>query len=132
MPMTKFSLTVLPEEYAVCRLAPTEDVPGWAHQAKFFSITKTDDELSIVAPFAAIPAGIKSAGPWRVLKVNGPLDFSMLGIFSDLSPTLENAGVPICMISTFDTDYVLVQTERLSDAIKAVESNGHSVSDASV
>jgi len=66
-------------------------------------------------------------GPWRALKVEGPLDFSLTGILAGLSAALSNANISLFAISTFDTDYMLVREETLDAAIQALRGAGYRV-----
>ena len=125
------TLELLPDSYAVCRLAPDCALPDWACGTHFLSITRTADELSIVCPDARVPAGVKSRSNWRTLKVRGPLDLSQLGILSSLASPLAAGGVSIFAISTYDTDYVLVAAHDLSRATAILVSHGHQVQSSS-
>src|SRR5689334_17000561 len=116
MPLT---LSVLPGDFAVVRLGPTDPLPAWATTSSFFSITRTADELSIVAPESAVPAGVRSETGWRALKLHGPFDFALTGVLSSVLAPLADAKISIFAVSTFDTDYVLVRTSALSAAIAA-------------
>lgn len=115
-------MKILKEQYGVCRLKNTEDT-NWA-KGEFVSITNTQDECSVVCPKACIPEGIKYEGPWSVLKVEGPLDFALIGILSFISNTLANAGISIFAISTYDTDYILVKSEKINEAKKCLQDVG--------
>jgi len=64
---------------------------------------------------------------WSGLVVEGQLDFSLTGILSAISEPLARAGIPIFAVSTYDTDYVFMKTDRYTDAIAALESAGHTV-----
>ena len=120
--ITKLTLSILPERIAVCRLAPDTPFPVWAvAHAGFISISRTSDELSIVCPEAQVPAGIKAEKGWRVFKVEGVLDFSLTGILATLLQPLAEHQISIFAISTFDTDYILVKEEKLTDAIAALK-----------
>src|SRR5436853_4708316 len=102
------TLQVLPGLLAVCRLSPSQAVPEFVLRLPFWSITRTEDELSIVLPEAlASPSWRQEAG-FRALKVRGPLDFGMIGVLSRLTTAIAGAGVSLFSLSTFDTDYVLV------------------------
>lgn len=115
---------------AVCRLPPTAPVPDWADVADpLVSITRTADELSIVAPQGAVPPGVPSEDGWCALAVRGPLDFALTGILAGLALPLAEAGVPIFVVSTYETDWLLVREGHLDDAITALEDAGHRVSD---
>ena len=113
--------------YGVCRLSKEQAIPKWAIDSPFFSITKTLDELSIVCPQNNIPSDIKCERDWKVLKVLGPLDFSLIGILASISGALAKKGVSIFAISTFDTDYILVKESSLANAIEALRQEGYSI-----
>lgn len=127
--MTKSILTMqlMKETYGVCRLDSGESIPEWASRGKFFSITRTEDELSVVCDEQAIPERVKCEKDWRVLKVLGPLDFSLIGILSSISSILAEEKISIFAISTYDTDYILVKEKDLKQGIKALEANRYKV-----
>lgn len=114
-------------EYSLCRLAPEKTIPDWVYSSPFFSIAKTSDELSIVCESKWVPVEEKQNGHWRLLKILAVLDLSLTGITAQFSTALANAGVNICVIATYNTDYVLVKAEKLSAAIKALENAGFTV-----
>jgi uncharacterized protein len=121
-------LDLLRDEFAIARLDGATCVPDWARSeepAEFLSITRTCDELSIVCESARVPTGIAAERGWRCVKVEGPLDFSLVGVLAALAEPLSRAGVPIFAISTFDTDYVMLKAMNLETAIAALESAGH-------
>ncbi|KPL88418.1 ACT domain-containing protein [Ardenticatena maritima] len=124
------TLSLLPHVLGVCRLDAESAIPAWATQDAFFSITRTADELSIVCPAALIPAGVTAETGWRCLKVHGPLDFSLVGVLRSIAEPLAQAGISIFAISTYDTDYVLVQADALPRAIEALRRAGHRVNEA--
>ena len=117
------NIKVLKDRYAICRLEPEDMVPLWVDTKNFISITRTEDELSIVCIDKNIPNEIKSEKGWRVLKVEGPLDFSLIGILSDISGILAKEKISIFVVSTFDTDYILVKEENLVNSIKVLSDN---------
>lgn len=118
-------LEVLPGRMAVCRLEADSPVPVWAKGQALFSLTWTADEFSMVCDEDSVPENIPAERGWRVLKVQGPLAFSMVGVLAELSGLLAGAGVSIFALSTFDTDYILVKEERLETAIQALRHRGH-------
>lgn len=122
-------LLVLPGTFAICRLAPDEPIPNWA-TGEFVSVTRTTDELSIVCDDDHVPADAAAERCWRCLRVAGTLDFSETGVLASLSEPLAVAGVSIFVVSTFDTDYLLVRENSLSDAIVAFQKAGHAVDEA--
>lgn len=122
-----YRLIVLDERLAVCRLGVGEGVPERAQGRSLFSITRTSEELSIVCDEASVPESVISERGWRALKVQGPLVFSMIGVMAELSHILAAAQVSIFVLSTYDTDYVLVKEEKLAKAVAAFVREGHRV-----
>lgn len=121
-------LALLPGEYGVCRLSPDQDLPQWVWRQKaFLSITYTSDELSIVCPLPSVPAGVPCEKIWKVIKVQGPLDFSLIGILAALTAPLAAGGISIFAVSTFDTDYLLVKEGDVIRAREILEQHGHNV-----
>jgi hypothetical protein len=120
--MTEKILTMklLKEKYGVCRLDKNELIPEWAQKSNFFSITRTSDELSIVCSQKDIPSGIKFEGDWKILKIEGPLDFSLVGILASISRILAQKGISIFAISTYDTDYILVKDDDMDTSIESL------------
>ncbi len=125
--MPGLSLQVLPERYGVARLSPQHDLPEWAVQGSFYSITRTTDELSIVCMERNIPKGLTCEKGWLCMKVLGPLDFSLVGIMANLSSALAQVGVSLFAISTYDTDYLLVKADSSDTSTAALAAAGHTV-----
>jgi hypothetical protein len=114
------TMKLLKEKYGVCRLNKTDLIPDWAQSEGFFSITRTSDEVSIVCSQDNIPGDIKCEKDWKVLKIEGPLDFSLIGILSSISTILAQKGISIFAISTYDTDYILVKNNDIDNAIESL------------
>jgi len=125
--MSNLALSVLPDALAICRLSSDVPKPDWALAGDFFSITRTADELSIVCPQSNVPPEIQCDRDWRCLKVEGPLDLSLIGILASLTVPLARMGICIFVVSTYDTDYVLVKEKRLEEAVLVLSQEGHHV-----
>ena len=108
LPERPLKLHVLGGHMSVCRLHPESAVPEWAVKGGFFSITRTRDELSVVCLEEGVPGGVRSEGGWRALGLEGPIEFSEVGVLASVASPLAEAGVGIFAVSTFDTDFVLV------------------------
>lgn len=122
MKSPKLSLSVLPRRLAICRLGKDDPIPGWLTKGgEFFSITRTLDELSIVCEESVVPAEVRAEKGWRAFKIEGPLDLSLTGILASLTSPLAAAEISVFAISTSDTDYLLVKSERLEEAIAALK-----------
>lgn len=123
--MPKQTLKVLSETFAIHRLEADATVPSSVFKYPVYFIGKTPDELSIVLPQSATLPSIETDSDWRALKVLGPLSLSLVGIMSEISSVLSNARVSIFVLSTFDTDFVLVKQEQLNTAKQALIKNGY-------
>jgi hypothetical protein len=121
------TLELVAGSYAVARLDPGERLPDWAGGGPFVSITRTDVELSVVCPQEAVPPGVRAERGWRCLRVAGPLGFGMTGILASLAGPLASSGVSIFVVSTYDTDYLLLQERDLDRGIDALGRAGHIV-----
>jgi hypothetical protein len=121
-------LVILPEKLAVCHMAPEQEIPAWVWQRRtLLSITYTRDELSLVCTQDSVPPEVVSEQGWRAFQVQGPLDFSLTGILAALAGPLATGGIPIFVLSTFETDYILVREQHLSAAKALLEQEGHLV-----
>jgi hypothetical protein len=120
-------LFALDELYAVVRLDPDSDVPAWARNGHFWSVTRSESELSVVCRQDDVPPDASAERGWCALEVAGPLDFSLTGVVSSLVTPLADAGIPLFVLSTFETDYLLVREHDLHRSVDALTSAGHSV-----
>lgn len=124
------AIVPLAGEYAVCRLPPTAGLPGWA-VGELVAVTRTPDELSVVCPAAAVPPHAVAERGWQAFRVAGTLDFAETGIVAGLTVPLAAAGIPVFVVSTYDTDYLLVAAGRAAAAVVAWRGAGHTVADPS-
>lgn len=124
--LRRLQLSLLPESFAIVGLPPKADIPQWATQGPFFSVTRSSDELSIVVEESLVPANVQSQSGWRVMKVDGPFVLTEVGVLASLAGPLAAAKISSFVISTFDTDYLLVASENLAAAVSSLERAGHS------
>lgn len=120
-------LTLLDDTLAVCRLTADAPVPAWAWTGEVASVTRTRDELSVVCRADAVPEDVAAERGWRCLEVEGPLDFALTGILAALASPLAAAGIPVFVVSTHDTDFLMVKAEKLESALEALRGAGHRV-----
>jgi len=115
---------------AFARIAAGEE-PSWDWRTgPLASITYTDSEISVVCAFDAVPAGVVKQGPLTAFEIAGPLDFTMVGVLSGLLEPLARQGVSILALSTYDTDWILVETDRSEDAAAIWKRGGNTVAPA--
>ena len=118
-------LDLIPDTLAVSRLSPDAEYPEWLGEGELRAYLRTADEVTVVGEEADVPEGILSEVGWRALKVRGPLDFSMVGVLATLVNPLAEAGISVFVLSTYDTDYVLVKEVVLDRALAALRRVGH-------
>ncbi len=113
---TEFSLTLLKEKLAICRFDPGNDIPGWALAGhSFYSITRTPEEISVVLPQRNITEKESCCEKeWRALRIDGKLDFSLSGVLLSILDMLKHLSVSVFVVSTYDTDYILVKEHELT------------------
>lgn len=116
-------LKVLDNKLKVVKLEPNEIVPEIVYKQEFYSITKTDEELSIVVNEDVNILSNVVEDNWKAIKIVGTLDFALIGILSKISTILAQAEISIYAISTYNTDYILVKADKLEKAIKVLEQN---------
>ena len=121
------TMKLLNEKFGVCRFNKNEPIPDWVKNSDFYSITKTSDELSILCYQDSIPNNIKCEKDWRTLKVEGTLDFSLIGIISSISTILALKRISIFAVSTYDTDYILVKNKDIDNAILSLSNARYEV-----
>ena len=125
----ELELEVLPDRLAISRLDPAQGLPEVDLGDGFLSLTFTDDEISVVCEEAHTPADGECSRGWRCLRVNGPLDFELVGVLASVLRALADAGISIFAISTYETDHILVRAEYLDQAVQSLRDAGHHVRD---
>ena len=122
-------LRVLSDRLSVCRMPADSPWPTPPTGSSFYSVTRTDSEMSVVCREDSAPAGehVRVEPDWRALEVAGPLDFAMVGVMAALTAPLADVDVSVFVVSTYDTDYVLVHAAALERAIEALRGAGHAV-----
>lgn len=118
-------LKIIDHQLTVCKVAEISDI----HTASdFYFIGKTDEELSLVCKTEDTPQNTLSREDgWRGFRIQGVLDFSLIGILSRLSGILAENGIGIFAVSTYNTDYILVKEENFGRALEALASRGYTI-----
>jgi uncharacterized protein len=122
----QLTFVLLREHFAIARLGAAAEIPPWP-RGEFVSIARTPDELSIVCRADAVPSNIRADRGWRCLALQGPFALDQTGIAAEFTRVLAAASVPVFVIATFDTDYVLVPDRLIERAVAALRAAGHTV-----
>ena len=116
-------LKILNNKLKVVKLKSNEIVPEIVYKQEFYSITKTNEELSIVLDESLEIQSDIVEDNWRAIKIVGTLDFALIGILSKISTILAQAKISIFAISTYNTDYILVKSDKLENTVEILEKN---------
>lgn len=111
------NLIPLDDTYSIYQLNVEQDIPHEIISSGFYSITKTEDEFSILTSCNLDFKSLKSNKNWKGFKVSGILDFSLVGIINDITKPLKDNGISVFVLSTFNTDYLFVKEEYFDRAI---------------
>ena len=118
-------LKKLPYNLTVCKTQSISDIDL---SSDFFFIGMTDEELSLVCRTEDVPEKtVERDDGWRGFRIEGVLDFSLVGILSKLSTILAENGIGIFAVSTYNTDYILVKTENFERAMAVLAAAGYEV-----
>ena len=118
-------LELLPFDFNVCRLADSGDID---FNKAFTFYAKTEREISYVCPKEEMPENVIAVEKdWRCLRVDGILDFSLIGILAKIAAVLAAKEISIFVVSTYDTDYIFVKTAQLEAAVAALKENGYEI-----
>ena len=123
--MGEIVLKKIEHKLSVCKVTDISDIDL---NSDFYFIGKTDEELSLVCKTDAVPyKTIERDDGWRGFRIQGVLDFMLIGILSKLSGILAEHKIGIFAVSTYNTDYILVKEENFDRAMEALISEGYKV-----
>lgn len=119
-------LKQLNKEFSICKLTEPSNVDL---SRNFTFLSKTDDELSLVCETQHVPPGpLYVEHGWKALKICGILDFGQVGIIAKISGSLADNSIPVFVVSTYNTDYILVKTENYNETIDVLTKKGYAFS----
>ncbi len=118
-------LRPLTYDLSVCKV---EDLMALHVSSEIFFIGKTDEEISLVCETAAVPSKtIAREDGWKAMRIEGILDFSLMGILSRITTILADNKIGIFAVSTYNTDYILVKEENFNRALTCLETSGYEI-----
>ena len=118
-------LKVIPYNFTVCKLKTDSDIDV---TNSFYFVGKTDEEISLVCKTEDTPADtLERDDGWRAFRIQGVLDFSLIGILSKISGILADNKIGIFAVSTYNTDYILVKADNFIRALSVLEKSGYTV-----
>ncbi|NLO09512.1 MAG: ACT domain-containing protein [Clostridiales bacterium] len=118
-------LEIINQDFSICKL---EDFSRIDFSDEIYFIGKTDEELSLVCSSDRVPDNAIECGHgWKAFRIQGILDFSLIGILSRISTILAENGIGLFAVSTYNTDYILIKTDDFDEAIDVLKYNGYEV-----
>ena len=126
--LSMYPLKILSGLYSVHSFAPDAEVPELEHQQSLFSITRTDEELSVICDSSITLDSISREEDFKCLKIEAVLEFSLVGVLSRITSLLAEAKVSVFALSTFNTDYILFKSVDLNTVTACLQEAGYPVS----
>ena len=113
--------------FSVCQV---EDYSLVNLNSEYSFIGKTDEEKSLVCITDEVPANvIQRDDGWKAFRIQGVLDFSLIGILAKIAAALADNGISIFAVSTYNTDYVLMKRENYQKALDVLKALGYMIID---
>ena len=118
-------IKILDHDFSICK---AEDYSGFDFGSECYFIGRTDEENSLVCITENVPDSVTERDDgWKAFRIQGVLDFSLIGILSKISTLLADNGIGIFAVSTYNTDYILTKKENLQKALKALADAGYEI-----
>lgn len=118
------NLVPLKDLFTIYKVVDNKAIPSEIYSADFYSVTSTGEEISVVTNCRTKFSGLKANEGWKGFRVEGVLDFSLVGIINTVTSPLKEQKISVFVISTWNTDYVFVKEESFSQAIEALKNSG--------
>ena len=112
-------------DFTVCQ---TQDLSGVDLSQEYVFVAKTDEELSLVCETSRVPGNaIICEHGWKALRLEGVIDFEEIGVIADISRIISGAAMSLFVISTYNTDYILLKEANYERSITLLETNGYHI-----
>ncbi|RJW39630.1 ACT domain-containing protein [Lachnospiraceae bacterium TF09-5] len=116
-------IKVIDQDFSICK---PENLSQIKWEEDYFFIGKTDEELSLVCSTESVPDNTLSRDDgWKAFRIQGVLDFSLIGILSRITTLLADNKIGVFAISTYNTDYILTKKENFEDTLRVLSDNGY-------
>ena len=115
------------QNFSVCQV---KDYSLTNLDSEYCFIGKTDEEKSLVCITSEVPENtIQRDDGWKAFRIQGVLDFSLIGILAKIATVLADNGISIFAVSTYNTDYVLIKKENYQKALDFLQTTGYKIVD---
>ena len=125
MDYPKLRLSILPQDYAIYSCPLDIDIPNIDPVANFLSVTWTPIEVTVVSSESPVLDQYKKSIGWKCIKVVGSFDFHEIGVLAGIAVPLAQSNISIYVISTYETDYILVDSNKIEMAVSCLTETGH-------
>jgi len=119
----------MPQNYAICSFPSDATFPDWTHSPPIISITKTSKEITLVCEENHVPGECTKSGNWKCIKVEGSFDLDAVGVLAGIAGPLAQNKISLYVISTYDTDYVLIHANNIDKVVSCLDDFGHTFVD---
>jgi len=117
------NLEVVDCDFTVCKI---DNIDKIDLTQEFIFLSKSSDEISLVCESKSVPTNVIESEPgWKAIKISDTLDFSMVGVIANISAILAEADISIFVVSTYNTDYILIKIENFDKGIHVLINNGY-------
>ena len=113
------------ENYSICSFDPDATFPDWTGNPSILSITKTPKEITVVCEQNHVPGECTKSENWKCIKVEGSFDLDAVGVLASIAGPLAQNKISLYVISTYDTDYVLIHAKNIDRATSCLRESGH-------
>ena len=121
--VSELEIKVIDQDFSICK---PENLSQIKWEEDYFFIGKTDEELSLVCSTESVPDNTLSRDDgWKAFRIQGVLDFSLIGILSRITTLLADNKIGVFAISTYNTDYILTKKENFEDTLQVLSDNGY-------
>ena len=117
----RLKIKILPGDFTIFKLPSGSIIPDWVDRGRFYSITDTGEEMSIICSGEGTPEEYPHECSMKIFKIDAELEFSMTGVLDSITAPLAENRIPIFTISTFNTDYIFIKMEHSTRAVQALE-----------
>lgn len=117
------NLKVIDKNFSICKVNSIDDI---SYIDEYCFVAKTDNEISLVCEYSSVPEKfIECENGWKAFRIEGVLEFSLIGILYKISEVLAKNNIGIFAVSTYNTDYIFVKEHNFHNAVEALEKEGY-------
>ena len=118
-------IKIIKQDFSVCKV---KDYSFVNFNTEYCFIGKTDEEKSLVCITSDVPPNVTHRDDgWKGFRIQGILDFSLIGILSKIAAILAENSISIFAISTYNTDYVFIKEENYQKALDILKHSGYEI-----